>query len=55
MGRTVSLIAGVSVVVALAIGAIIAALLRVPSWRGLLTTAMRRTDRQHPRWELLAQ
>lgn len=54
MGRTVSLIAGVSVIVALAIGAIVAALLRVPSWRGLLT-ATRRQDRAHPRWELLAQ
>ncbi|MCO5175583.1 MAG: hypothetical protein M9890_01215 [Thermomicrobiales bacterium] len=55
MGRTVSLIAGVSVIVALAIGAIVAALLRVPSWRGLLNTATRRQDRAHPRWELLAQ
>ncbi len=55
MARTGSLVAGLVLLAALTAAAVVAALLREPSWRGLLQTTIRRSERGHPRWELLAQ
>ncbi len=55
MARTGSMVAGLILLGALTVAAVIAAVLRDSSWRGLLTTTIRRSERGHPRWELLAQ
>lgn len=54
MARTGSLIAGLLLLGALVTAAVIG-ILREPSVRGTLATTIRRSERGHPRWELLAQ
>ncbi len=55
MERSESFVAGVIVLVTLALAAGVAALMRESSRRELLTTTIRRSEPRHPRRELLAQ
>lgn len=55
MARTESLVAGLVLLTALTAAAVVAALIREPARREPLVTLLRRSERGHPRWELLAQ